>query len=136
MKRRENLGEERLGVVVRDAEPHCAAQALARQRGDRAGLDLDDAAGEVDQALAFGGQPRAAPLLDEQRAAELLLEPADMHRDGRLGLVHALGRLGERAGVDDGEERAQLVGVEHRNPSEFVIVSLYKHSLDRSIAAL
>ena len=67
----------------------------------------------VDQALALGGEPRAAPLLDEQGAAELLLEPADMHRDGRLGLVHALGRLGERAGIDDGEERAQLVGVEH-----------------------
>ena len=117
----ENLGEERFGVVVRDAEPHRAAQALARQGGHGAGLDLDDPAGEVDQAFALGGEPHAAALFDEQGAAELLLEPADMHRHGRLGLVDALGRLGERARIHDGEERAQLVGVEHGDPSDFMI---------------
>ena len=118
---REDLGEERFRVVVRDAEPDGASQPLSRQRCDGAGLDLDYAAGEVDQALSLGGQPRPAPLLDEQGAAKLLLEPADMHRNRRLGLVHPLGRLGERAGVDDGEERTQLVGVEHVDPSEIVI---------------
>ena len=85
------------------------------------GFDLDDPAGEVDQALALGRQPRSPALLDEQGAAELLLEPADVHRHGRLGLVNPLGGAGERAGVDDRQEGPQLVGVEHRNPSELVI---------------
>ena len=102
----ENLGEERFGVVVRNAKPDGAPQALPRQCGDRARLDLDDAPREVDQALAFSGEFRAATLLDEQGAAELLLETADMHRDGGLGLVHAVGGFGERAAIDDGEERA------------------------------
>ena len=102
----ENLGKERFGVVVWNAEPDGAPQALSRQRCDRARLDLDDAPREVDQALAFSGEFRAATLLDEQGAAELLLETADMHRDGGLRLVHALGGLGERAAIDDGEKRA------------------------------
>ena len=115
----ENFGQEGFGVVVRNAEPRGAPQALARQRRDRARLDLDDAAGEFDQPLALFGQPRAAPVLDEQSAAQLLLEPADMHRDGRLRLVHPFRRLGERAGIDDGEEGAKLVGVEHGTHPKF-----------------
>ena len=71
----EDFGEEQFGVVVRNAEPGRAPQALARERGHRAGLDLDDAAGEFDQPLALIRQPRAAPVLDEQRAAQLLLQP-------------------------------------------------------------
>ena len=116
---RQDVGQERFRVVVRNAEPSRAPQALARQRGERARLDLDNAAGEFDQLLALFGQPRAASLLDEQGAAQLLLEPADMHRDGGLGLVHPLGRFGERAGIDDGEKRAKLVGVEHGTHPKF-----------------
>ena len=93
----EDVGEIGLRIVVGNAEPHRAAQALARQGGDGAGFDLHDAAGEVDQALALGRQPRAPALLDEQGAAELLLEPAHVHRHGRLGLVNPLGGLGEGA---------------------------------------
>ena len=121
MKRPRISARNDLGVVVRDAEPDRAAQALARQSRHGAGLGLDDPAGEIDQALALGGQPRAAALFDEQGAAELLLEPADMHRHGGLGLVDALCGLGERARIDDGEERAQLVGVEHGNSSDSLI---------------
>ena len=115
----ENVRQEGFGVVVRNAEPGRAPEALARQRRDRARLDLDHAPREIDQPLAFLGQPRAAPVLDEQSAAQLLLEPADMHRDGRLGLVHPLRRLGERAGIDDGEKGAKLVGVEHGTHPKF-----------------
>ena len=87
----EDVGEIGLRIVVRNAEPHRAAQAVARQGGHSARFDLHDAAGEVDQALALGRQPRAPALLDEQGAAELLLEPAHVHRHGRLGLVDPLG---------------------------------------------
>ena len=115
----EDVGQERFGVVVGNAKPSGALEALARQRGKRPRLDLDDAAGEFDQPLALIGEPRAASLLDEQGAAQLFLETADVHRDGGLGLVHSLGRLGERAGVDDGEKGAQLVGVEHGTDPKF-----------------
>ena len=110
---RQNFGQEQLGVVVGNPEPDGAPEALARQRRHRAGLDLDNTAGEFDQSLALVGQAGAATLLDEQGAAQLLLQPADVHRDGGLGLVHPFRRPGERAGIDDGEERAKLVGVEH-----------------------
>ena len=108
-----NLGKEGFGVVVGNAEPDGSPQALSRQRGHRARFDLDNTPREVDQPLALRRQSGASTLLDEQRAAELILETADMHRDGGLRLVHALRGLGERAGIDDGEEGAQLIGVEH-----------------------
>jgi hypothetical protein len=60
---------------------------------------------------------RAASLFDEQGAAQLLLQPADVHRDRGLRLVDAFRGARERAGVDDGEEGAQLVGVEHGDQS-------------------
>ena len=121
MNERENVGQKRLGVIVGNAQPHRALEALARKRRHRPGLDLDHAAREFDQPLALARQPRRAALFDEQRAAELLLEPANMHGDRRLGLVDPLAGAGERAGVDDGEKGAQLVGVEHGNRSDFVI---------------
>jgi len=57
--------------------------------------------------------PRAAPLLDEQRPVEPLLEAPHVHGDGALGLVHPVGGAREAAGVHDGQEGAELVGVEH-----------------------
>ena len=121
IEERENVGEKRLGVVVGNAQPHRALEALARKRRHRPGLDLHHAAREFDQALAFAGQPRCASLFDEQRAAELFLEAANVHGDRRLRLVDPLAGAGERAGVDDGEKGAELVGVEHVNRSVFVI---------------
>jgi len=112
-KARQNLGEEEFGIIVGYAEPDAAAQSLARQRGERARLDLHHAPGEIDQLLALFREAGAAPLFDEKRAAELLFEPAHMHRHRRLRLVHAFGGAGEGAGVDNGEEGAELVGVEH-----------------------
>ena len=114
-----NVGQERFRVVVRNSEPNRAPQALARQCGERARFDLDHAPRKFDQPLALLREPGAAAVLDEQGAAQLLLEPADMHRDRGLRLVHPLGRLGERAGIDDGEEGAQLVGVKHGTHPKF-----------------
>ena len=74
-----DVGEERLGIVVRDPQPRRAPQTLARQCGDRPGFDLHDAAGEFDQPLALVRQPRAPSLLNEQSAAQLLLQAADVH---------------------------------------------------------
>ncbi len=113
MKRPTTLGQEKLGVVVRNTENDAPRQAVARQVRQGCGLDLQHTAGMVDQALALGRQPRAAAVLDEERAIEPLLEAPDMHRDGALRLVHPIGRAGEATRVDDGQEGAKLVGIEH-----------------------
>ena len=62
---RQDVGQEGFRVIVRNAEPSCAPQALARQRGERARLDLDNAAGELDQLFPLVSQPGAAALLHE-----------------------------------------------------------------------
>jgi hypothetical protein len=52
-------------------------------------------------------------MFHEKHAAKLLFEATDMHGNRRLRLVHAFGGAGERAGIDNGEEGAELVGIEH-----------------------
>ena len=70
------------------------------------------------QALA---QRLPGAVLDKDAIRAALFEPAHVHRDRRLGLIDPLRGAGERAEVDDGEKRSELVGVEHFNPSKFVI---------------
>ena len=53
----------------------------------------------------------AVPL--EQRPAEQLFQPLDLLTDGRLGPVNPLARPGETAGVDDGDETAQKIDIDH-----------------------
>ncbi len=48
VEQRQDVGEERLGVVVRNAEPDRAVEALARNRRHRPGLDLDHPPREFD----------------------------------------------------------------------------------------
>ena len=47
----------------------------------------------------------------EELRAEALLERAHLQRDGRLGDAELVGRLGERASLDDRAERGQLACV-------------------------
>jgi hypothetical protein len=49
----------------------------------------------------------------EQRAAEQLLQPPDLLAHGRLGAVNALARAGEAAGVNNRDEAAEQVEIEH-----------------------
>ena len=129
---RQDVGQERFGVVVWNAEPSGAPQALARQRGERARFDLDDAAGEFDQLLALFRQPRAASLLDEQGAAQLLLQR-------RICIETADWVLCTRSAALVNEPESTMA----RNDRSWSVSSmelirnfdrlLYKHSLDRSM---
>jgi hypothetical protein len=44
--------------------------------------------------------------------ANALFEPSHLHGNGGLGLEDAVGRLGEAAGIGDGDEGLQLINVE------------------------
>ena len=61
--------QERLGVVVRNAETDTPGQPLLADLHQGRGLDAQHLAGEVDQLVAVIGEPDAAPLLDEELAA-------------------------------------------------------------------
>ena len=117
----EDVGEKGLGIVVGNAETDGAPQAFSRQSRNRGRLGLHDPSGIFDQFLALARQFDAAPLLYEQRASQLLFQPANVHRDRRLRLVHPLGGAREGAEVHNGEEGAELVGVEHGNQSHLLI---------------
>ena len=111
---RHDLGQIAVGVIVRHAEPHAAGQFGVGEGGDGLDVELDDAAGVIEQARAVLGELGGAAVAREDRPLQPLLQPLHLHRHGGLGLVHHLGRLGEAAGLGDGDEGAQLVDVEQR----------------------
>ena len=109
---RHDLGQIAVGVIVRHAEPHAAGELGVVEGGERLDVELDDAARVIEQPLAVLGELGGAAVAREDRLAEPLLQPLHLHRHRRLGLVHDLGGLGEAAGLDDGDEGAQLVDVD------------------------
>ena len=70
------------------------------------------------QRIAVIGKGDTPPVPPEQGLPQSLLEPLDLHRHGRLRLVHPPRRFGERAAIGDGAEALELVEIErssHRN---------------------
>src|SRR6185295_14769374 len=51
----------------------------------------------------------------EQWLADIVFQPLDLLADGRLGAVNAFAGAGEAAGIDDGDETAQELQIEHGN---------------------
>ena len=111
---RHDLGQIAVGIIVGHAQPHAAGQFGVGEGGERLDVELDDAARVIEQALAVLGELRRAAVAREDRPLEPLLQPLHLHGHRRLGLVHHLGRLGEAAGLGDGDEGAQLVDVDER----------------------
>ena len=107
------------------------AQAAAAQAGDRLqfGLGLaepsEDRVGVAHERLAGLGQPDAARVALDERAAGLALERGDLLRDGGLGEGEGLGGGRERAADRDLPEHAHTANVEHQN--------LLYHSLQKVI---
>ncbi|KEH09445.1 hypothetical protein GY14_12720 [Delftia tsuruhatensis] len=73
--------------------------------------EREDALRIGQQALSFQRAFHMAPAAVQQRAAHLLLQPADLLADRGLGQVHALRRAREAAGFGHGAEAAQQGGV-------------------------
>jgi hypothetical protein len=47
--------------------------------------------------------------------SDIVLQPLDLLADGRLGAVDAFAGTGKAAGIDDADETAQELQVEHAN---------------------
>jgi hypothetical protein len=59
---------------------------------------------DAQEHLALLRQPDAACAAHDEARADLILEAFDVKADRRLGEVHLARRLGEAAGVADGDE--------------------------------
>ena len=108
------LGEH-LGEVVRTGRVHAADPDLAAHEPGQLlqlavqAVDLaQDALGVAEDHLALGRDLDRAAGAPEDLDAELLLEPPDLLRDGRLREVQLLGGLGEGAVARHGGDRAQV----------------------------
>ncbi len=79
------------------------------------GNGRQDLLGQPDQALAGRRRPQRPLIAEEQRHAEIVLQPADLVRQRRLGEMHPRRGGGEAAAVADGEQAAQMAEFQHRN---------------------
>ena len=78
------------------------------------GIDAaDDLGGAVGQQLPGRGEPDPAADPLQQLRAGLGLEPGEVMRDRRLGVVQLLRRRGDRSMARDGVDDAQPVDVQH-----------------------
>ncbi len=89
--------------------------------GQRLAVEPDHAAGVAEQPLAVVGQPVGAPVLLEELLADALLQPAHLHRNGRLRAVHLVGGTGEAAGIGNGHECLELVQIERSRHGRTII---------------
>ncbi len=103
----QHLGQEPGGVVIGRADFHQAGDFRLRDRGQGLVVQIENAPGIFDQRLAFARQAGAAAVALEQRLADGLLEPLDLHAHRRLGAVHLGRRTGKTAGFRDRHKRAQ-----------------------------
>ena len=116
---RQDLGQVAVGVIVRQSQPHMAGEFEIREARHRLAVQPDDAPRIIGQSGPIVGQLGGAAVAREDRPPDALLELLHLHGDGGLRLVHRLGRAGERPGVGDGHEGAELVHVQkggHADP--------------------
>ena len=78
-----------------------------RLLADCAGV-VQETSAMAEQLLAFAGQEEAAPDTIEKLETELLLEIADLARQGRLGNAQAQRRLGDGAELGHGDEGSRV----------------------------
>jgi hypothetical protein len=64
--------------------------------------------GSPQQVVTLGGDLNAPPDAIEEPDVQLVLEGTDLTRQGRLTQIQSDGGPGEAAGVDDGDEGAQV----------------------------
>jgi hypothetical protein len=113
--RRDAVGEVGLG---QDAQPGVLLGA------DRVGDARDffetgqDVARAFIEAQAFLGRDQAAPLAQEQRKADFILERRDQAADLRLRAVDAVRGFGDAAGLEHGAQRLQAVQAHRDKPRQ------------------
>ena len=110
----DDLRHVAVGIIVGRADPERAFQPVIVEGGDRLVVQADDPAGVIQQFFALRRHADAAAVLGEELLADTLLQSAHLHRYGGLRLEHPVGRPGEAAGIDDGDEGLQLIDIERR----------------------
>ena len=75
-------------------------------------MQIEQPARMPQQPLALEGGAHRLDLAVDQTAIDDLLQPADLHAHGGLGAMGQRGGRREAAGIGDGDEAAQQVGVE------------------------
>ena len=127
----QDLGQVAIGIIVGHAEADAPLEIGIGKGCHAFEVQPDDPAGIVEQPLAILGQLGMAAVAAEQGAPDPLLESLHLHRDGRLRLKNDLGSAGEGAGIGDGDEGLELIGIEHmshwRSPSLFINISVARH---------
>ncbi len=98
----QQLGQPVRGEIFRDAEPQHAVARRPRHHVARFLGQRKNAPRVGQKPLALLGRRRLLAVAMQELAAERLLEPSDL-----------LTRAGEAPGVDDGDEAAQEIDVEH-----------------------
>ena len=83
---RQDFRQVAIGIIVGHAEANTALQVGIGEGGDAFEVQPHDPAGIVEQALAILGQLGMAPVAAEERPADALLQPLQMHLNGRLRL--------------------------------------------------
>ena len=109
----QELGQARCDEILRDAEPQPAAEARAGEIAAGAVGGVEDGLGKPGHRLSVGGQAHRVGVAHEETPASGGLELPDMLADGGLLQAETAPRLGEVAGLRDGEEAFQMGRLEH-----------------------
>src|SRR4029450_3160219 len=114
MERPQHAGQQMLARRAAGADAqHAAARGLVRGQDALRFVDLvQDLARILEQNLAGWRWAHARAVAQQQLDAEQWLLGADLLADGRLAEAEAAPGAGETAQIDDGDERAQQLGIE------------------------
>ena len=106
----EEGGQQRFDGLRRCADPqHSRLAALERPGPFTDGLGLrQQSAAAPEQVVAFGRELNATPDAIEQPDVQAPLQCLDLPGERRLTEIQPGGRPGHAAGIDDGDERAQV----------------------------
>ncbi len=127
-ERRKHGRQKPADVIVRHPEPHRAGNLRLADRRQRLVVQLQDTARVFRERLSLARERRTPPRSLEQAATDHLLQALDLHAHGGLGPVHLGRSLGEAAGIDHGEQRAQQGDIEGFSHGSLISIYLI-HSI-------
>jgi len=112
LKGSEDLRQEHIGIVIGCADADAAMRVGLADLVYRLLAQGQDPARIVQQCLAFARQLHPPGRTVEKLLADRLLEPLDLHADGRLGPQQPVGASRKALGVEDGDEGAKQLDVD------------------------
>ena len=114
----------RVDQINRYAQRDFAFVVVIGQTGPGFIVQCNQSARVADQLLSGRRQHNTSALPMEQLGIEGSFKPLDLHANSRLRQVILLGRLGHRAGIGYGDQRAQGADIEISHTSVSVMGSI------------